>query len=361
MSWGAFGNALIGGHQAFRMAVADQEERARREAYERRLEQEQAYRRERDTVEDQRYADSLERQQTLDAEARADRTLNRAVQAFEFAQPYGGELGAEQADTLRGAGYGAGLEARQRTAPLEGFGAAANTIAGGGLAPESVEGSANFVRKTPLQIAQEAELERKTREAARAEATDAKIREILPTLDWNNPAAAFRQLVPLLGSAEDALKVIKAQDDLKTNEAQRGVASAQAHYYNARATDPDMTVAGSGGARGPRASMGSAISSDPEFARAFDAVYANLGGVLDNGLNIYGKGAALGGTFDMTTFFQQAGKGQDLAKQEALRQVVELYRQQGKPLPQDVAGAAATLDAPAKKSRFGDLFQNNNY
>lgn len=360
MSWGALGNALIGGHQAFRVAVADQEERARREELDRRYQEEQSYRASRDRIGDERYNAQFALEKQRDAEARADRTLNRAVQAFEFAQPYGGELGQEQADVLRDAGYGAGLESRQRLGQQDGFGAFAASVAGGGIAPESVEGSANFTKLTPEQeAAREAQrlaLDLKRREEARQQAWDVASKQ----LDWGNPSRALGQLTGQAGSIEEAAKLLGLADDLRTNAAQRGSIAANTRLANARANDPDMTMAGGGGrAPASKPSVGASITKDPEFATLVDTYYREMGGLIDNALGAWGKGAFLAnpqgqGDF-MKHYFGQAQQGQTAALDNAIAKAAQAYQAQGRTLPPDVAARKAAVppdagDAPPHRT-----------
>lgn len=147
MSWAGFGAALRGGLGAFQEAREDQLRRTQLDLQNQRYTEEQAYRQSRDGVEDSRYAEERERQARLDAERLRDTQRARALQGFELSQQHGSAVAPEQAALLREEGLGGGLGERQTLAPLEGFGAAAQAIAGGGIQAESATPE-TYARKT---------------------------------------------------------------------------------------------------------------------------------------------------------------------------------------------------------------------
>lgn len=336
MSWGAFGNALIGGHQAFRMAVADQEERARRAELDRRYQEEQAYRASRDTVEDARAAELLTLQQardTRDAEAqRYDRTTNQLDRLRESRGVVDPTLKAAAGE------FGLGGEIAS-TAPLTGFAATANSIAGGGLEPSLGN---DYVRQTPAQLAQEESTRLALAEKQRLANYYAEIAAVNP----NSPTANQQWY-----AIAQKYAVAEAQDpELRQLEINRIKAVTNASNANAAESisrGKYYADGGAGGARPPKPTMGSAISSDPAFAQLVDTYYRDMGGLIDNALGLYGKGAVLGGKFDMASFFGQAQAGQDEALKVALAKAAKDYQAQGKPLPPDVAPRVAALTAPA--------------
>lgn len=161
MSWGAFGSGLLGGQHAFRLAVQDQEEKARIAELDRRYQTEQAYRASQDKVEADRYADTVKRQSTLDSRAERREQTADDRQAFSVAQEYGGDIDSALAGRLRSTGMGSALRDRQ-VIGAAGLGAQASLssiasapavagIPGMQTAGETV----TSVAKPPQQLAQE--------------------------------------------------------------------------------------------------------------------------------------------------------------------------------------------------------------
>jgi hypothetical protein len=187
MSWGALGNALIGGHQAFRMAVADREEQVRREELDRRYQEEQRYRASRDTVEDQRWQAGQTRLDTQDKIAADALQRQQDETALTRAREYGGgAIGQDVAKRFIARGDVAPFQ--QRSVVGEGLGqgadlgslAAAPAVAG--IAGMTTQGTDIYdVRQTPeeqaaakVRASQLTELDREEAMKRELEALDPK-------------------------------------------------------------------------------------------------------------------------------------------------------------------------------------------
>jgi hypothetical protein len=359
MSWGALGNALIGGHQAFRQAVAEREDLARREELDRRYQAEQQYRASRDTVEDQRYQDTLARQQDQDAQAKDerlyDRTSNQLRWASEFDAPVDPMLKAN-AGTV---GLG-GLISTE--APLTGFAADANSIAGGSIAADR---GADYVRRSPGQVAQERTQANQARateleiaEATRQREEQATFAKLMkdPTIDWGNPSRAMSQILPHLRSPEALYKFWQTKDDLATGAAQRGFIGDQGQYYRTggsrREADP------------PRTTLGGRYTADPAAAAYLDSAISPK--LLDDLLEAELGRPQVAGTPPMTPERALARRA-DIEKAAVLQAVARLQAQ-GRPIPADLLPLLQAAPATGTgKGRFADFFakqpgaQHNNY
>jgi hypothetical protein len=196
VSWGAFGNALLGGHGAFRQALEDKRRQELVDLQERRLDEQVNYRNSRDQIEDTRYKDSLARQSMLDARSGEAMEYDRAKDQVTFAQESDSLLAP---DAVSGAQkyFGGMLQARGQEAPLSGFAADANSIAGGSIRPQDIAAGYG-VKRSPMQLAREAALGREARKGEREEAYHAELAGIDPKDEralWS-VAAKYGQVDP---------------------------------------------------------------------------------------------------------------------------------------------------------------------
>lgn len=236
MSWFAFGRALQGGQAAYEDALDRKRRDAAMEEEKLRYSQEQAYRQSRDQVGDQRYAESLTRDDQRYADEQAYRTrqesLGRAGRAFDVAQTTGGAVTDPQdLAAMQSAGYAPGLDIRQQTVSPAAGTLEAMDVGGPSMLPaQSVDAEAT-VRVSPEVAAQRAALERKQA----MEAEIAGMDPASPTFErdlWH-VAARYGQ-VQAQNPTDLALDRERAQAQIAAQRATAGAASANAAFDNAR-------------------------------------------------------------------------------------------------------------------------------